>query len=162
MIDATGYPGASLAFTEGIAETYASLNTAGKPSGYEFPDGLASYQVIGVIRGSTITVKVTFPSGIPAGSKVFKVGSTGFKEVANPVVQDNTVTLTLTDGGAGDSDGVANGVIVDPVGVGAPVSSASGTLDLSSSSSGGGCAAPTSFLRKRRFDQPMCLNGSGL
>jgi hypothetical protein len=140
LIDVTDTAGASLAFTEGIAETSASLNQAGKPSGYEFPDGLVRYQVVDLVPGRTATVKVTFPSGIPAGSKVFKVGSAGFKEVGNPAIQGNTVTLTLTDGGAGDSDGVANGVIVDPVGVAIPVASGSGSLDLSNSSSGGGCA----------------------
>jgi hypothetical protein len=140
LVDVTDTPGASLAFTEGIAETSASLNQAGKPSGYEFPDGLVSYQVIGVVPGSTVTVKVTVPSGIPAGSKVYKVGPAGFQEVGNPAIQGSTVTLTLTDGGQGDSDGVANGVIVDPVGVAAPVASGSGSLDLSNSSSGGGCA----------------------
>jgi hypothetical protein len=35
-------------------------------------------------------------------------------------VDGNTyVELTLTDGGAGDADGLANGVIVDPSGAGA-------------------------------------------
>jgi hypothetical protein len=140
LIDVSDTAGASLAVTKGMAETDASLNQAGVPSGYEFPDGLVSYQVIGVVPGSTATVKVTFPSGIPAGSKVYKVGPAGFKEVGNPAIQGNTVTLTLTDGGAGDSDGVANGVIVDPVGVATPATSGSGSLDLSNSSSGGGCA----------------------
>jgi MYXO-CTERM domain-containing protein len=77
---------------------------------------------------------------MPAGSKVYKAGPAGFQEVANPAIQGHTVTLTLTDGGAGDSDGVANGVIVDPVGVAVPVAAGSGSLDLSNSSSGGGCA----------------------
>jgi hypothetical protein len=140
LIDVSGTAGASLAITEGIAETDASLSQAGKPSGYDFPDGLASYQVIGVTPGSTITVKVTYPSGIPAGGKVYKVGPAGFQEVGNPAIQGDTVTLTLTDGGAGDSDGVANGVIVDPVGVAAPVPSGSGSLEMSNNSSGGGCA----------------------
>ena len=29
---------------------------------------------------------------------------------------DDTITLTLTDGGTGDADGIANGIIVDPGG----------------------------------------------
>jgi hypothetical protein len=140
LVDVTATAGTSLAFTEGIAETDASLNQAGKPSGYEFPDGLVSYQVIEVAPGSTVTVKVTFPSGIPAGSKVYKVGPAGYQEVVNPVIHGATVTLTLTDGGTGDSDGLANGVIVDPVGVAAPAASGTGSIDLSSASGGGGCS----------------------
>ena len=112
LIDVTDTAGATLAVTKGMAETDASLNQAGMPSVYEFPDGLVSYQVIGVAPGGTATVKVSFPSGIPAGSKVYTVGPAGFKEFGDPAVQGNTVTLTLTDGGQGDSDGVANGVIV--------------------------------------------------
>jgi hypothetical protein len=140
LIDVTDTAGASLAFTEGIAETSASLNQDGKPSGYDFPDGLVSYQVIDVDPGSTVTVKVTFPSGIPAGSKLYKAGPAGFKEIVNPAIQGRTVTLTLTDGGQGDSDGLANGVIVDPVGVAVPAASGTGSIDLSSASGGGGCS----------------------
>ena len=163
LVDATGTAGASLAFTEGIAETSASLNQAGKPSGYDFPDGLVSYQVIGVVPGSTITVKVTFPSGIPAGSKVYKVGPAGFKEFGNPAIQGNTVTLTLTDGGAGDSDGLANGVIVDPVGVAVPAASGTGSVDLSSASGGGGCSvALRTGSGASAIDGTLILAGLGL
>ena len=140
LVDVTDTAGASLAFAEGIAETDASLNQAEIPSGYEFPDGLVSYQVIGVVPGGTATVKVTFPSGIPAGSKVYKVGTAGFQEFAGATIQGNTVTLTLTDGGAGDRDGLVNGIIVDPVGVAVPVASGAGSIDLSSASGGGGCS----------------------
>jgi hypothetical protein len=140
LIDVTDTAGASLGFTEGMAETNASLNQAGFPTGYDFPDGLVSYQIIGVAPGGTATVKVTFPSGIPAGSKVYKVGTAGFQEFAGATIQGNTVTLTLTDGGAGDRDGLVNGIIVDPVGVAAPVASGTGSIDLSSASGGGGCS----------------------
>ena len=163
LVDATGTAGASLAFTEGIAETSASLNQAGKPSGYDFPDGLVSYQVIDVAPGSTVTVKVTFPSGIPAGSKVYKVGPAGFKEVVNPAIQGHTVTLTLTDGGQGDSDGLANGVIVDPVGVAVPATSGTGSVDLSSASGGGGCSvAVRTGSGGSAIDGTLILAGLGL
>ena len=55
------------------------------------------------------------------------------------------VTVTLTDGGAGDDDGVANGVIVDPSGPGS-FTRATGTPGpgtggfQNGSSGGGGCA----------------------
>jgi hypothetical protein len=163
LVDVTATAGASLAFTDGMADTDASLNQAGKPSGYEFTDGLVSYQVIGVVPGSTITVQVTFPSGIPAGSKVYKVGQAGFKEVGNPAIQGSTVTLTLTDGGVGDSDGVANGIIVDPVGVAAPAASGTGSIDLSSASGGGGCSvAGRTGSRGSDIDGALILAGLGM
>jgi len=163
LIDVTDTAGASLDVAKGMAETDASLNQAGMPSGYEFPDGLVSYQVVGVVPGSTIPVKVTFPSGIPAGSKVYKVGPTGFKEVGNPAIQGNTVTLTLTDGGSGDSDGLANGVIVDPVGVATPAASGTGSVDLSSASGGGGCSvAVRTGSGASAIDGTLILAGIGL
>jgi len=140
LIDVTDTAGASLADAKGMADTDVSLNQAGMPSGYEFTDGLVSYQVVGLAPGGTATVKITFPSGIPAGSKVYKVGPAGFQEFVGGKIQGKSVTLTITDGGAGDSDGLANGVIVDPVGVAAPVSSGSGSIDLTSGASGGGCS----------------------
>ena len=163
LIDVTDTAGASLDVAKGMAETDASLNQAGMPSGYEFPDGLVSYQVVGVVPGSTIPVKVTFPSGIPAGSKVYKVGPTGFKEVGNPAIQGNTVTLTLTDGGSGDSDGLANGVIVDPVGVATPAASGTGSVDLSSASGAGGCSvAVRTGSGASAIDGTLILAGIGL
>jgi len=129
----------------------------------DFPDGLVSYQVIDVAPGSTVTVKVTFPSGIPAGSKLYKVGPAGFTEVVNPAIQDHTVTLTLTDGGQGDSDGLANGVIVDPVGVAVPATSGTGSVDLSSASGGGGCSvAVRTGSGGSDIDGTLILAGLGL
>jgi hypothetical protein len=116
-----------------------------------------------VAPGGTATVKITFPSGIPAGSKVYKVGPAGFQEFAGATIQGNTVTLTLTDGGAGDSDGVANGVIVDPVGVAAPVASGTGSIDLSSASGGGGCSvAVRTGSGGSYIDGTLILAGLGL
>nr|NIQ38343.1 hypothetical protein [Pseudomonadota bacterium] len=51
------------------------------------------------------------------------------------------VTLTVVDGGAGDDDGVANGVIVDPSGLGSVSTSSGGgeTTAIRSSSGSSGC-----------------------
>jgi len=140
LIEVTGSSGASLTEVQGISDINSRLTTSGKPEGYEFRDGLSSFKVVGVTPGSTVTVVVTFPSDIPAGSKVYKVDTTGFHEVVGAVVNGNAVTLTLTDGGQGDGDGQVNGIIVDPVGVAAPVASGTGAIDLSSASGGGGCS----------------------
>jgi hypothetical protein len=140
LIDITGEPSASLASVEGISDTSTVLNQNGRPVGFEFRDGLVSYSLTGVTPGATVTVKITVPGGIPQGSKVFKADTTGFHEVPSAQIQGATVTLTLTDGGSGDSDGQANGVIVDPVGVAVPTASGGGSIDLSTGASGGGCS----------------------
>ena len=54
-----------------------------------------------------------------------------------------SVTLELQDGGYGDSDGVANGVIVDPGGV---VAIASGDTSTASSSGGSGGGGGSCFI----------------
>ena len=59
---------------------------------------------------------------LTTGASYYKVGESGFYEFPVDISPDrHTVTLTITDGGLGDNDGVANGVIVDPGGVAIPV-----------------------------------------
>ncbi len=117
-----------------ISDTSSRLNQAGKPEGVEFPDGLVLFQAEGVAPGTSATFKVTFPSGIAPGSKVYQVDTGGFHEVAGAVIAGDTVTMTVTNTDA------AGSVLVDPVGVAAPVASGTGSVDLSSASGGGGCS----------------------
>ena len=140
LIDITGEASASLVNVEGISDTSTILNPNGRPVGFEFVDGMVNCTVEGVTPGGTITVKITFPSGVPKGSKVYKADGNGFLEFPGAVVNGSTVTMTLTDGGTGDADGQANGVIVDPVGVAVPTATGGGTIDLSTGVAGGGCS----------------------
>ncbi len=72
--------------------------------------------------GATATVIVTLSAPAPAGGKWFKYSSNygWFDYSANAEFNGarDEVTLTLVDGGVGDDDGLANGVIVDPSGLG--------------------------------------------
>jgi len=113
--------GTNLTNVSVISSSDASVNQSGKPSGFTFNDGLVSFKLNGVATGGTAQVKVTFPSDFASGSKVYKVRSDGFHEYTNSAIAGKSVTLTLTDGGNGDSDGTANGSITDPVGVASPV-----------------------------------------
>jgi hypothetical protein len=141
-VDTSENSGTSLAEVMGISESNSRLNQGGRPADHEFRDGLVSFKVEGVAPGGTVAVKVAYVSDIPAGSKVYKVDANGFHEHAGASINGNILTLTLTDGGQGDSDGQANGVIVDPIGVAVPVSTGSGSIDLStnSPSGSGGCS----------------------
>ena len=138
IIDTSSTPGARLMGMAAMADTDASLNQTGKPAGFVFGNGVIAFQVAGLAPGGTANVVLTFPASIPANAKVFKIDSGGFHEFPGAVISGLTVTLTLTDGGAGDSDGVANGVIVDPVGLATPVAAA--PVATAPDSSGGGCA----------------------
>lgn len=103
-------------------------NQQGRPEGQDFPYGLLSYRITGLSSGESVSVTLTYPAALPAGTTIYKYhDATGFAEFGNAVISGATVTLTLTDGGDGDADGAANGVIVDPVGVAVPATSASGS-----------------------------------
>lgn len=91
------------------------------------PYHLFDFRVDGLPMNSNnpTSVEITFyfPSALPADTKWYKFdAATGWmSDYTNLVViNDNQVTLTLTDGGAGDADGVVNGVIIDPSGPALP------------------------------------------
>jgi hypothetical protein len=133
----TSTGGAYLSNYSALSDSASGVNQTGKPSGYTFPYGLVTYTVKGISVGGTAVVTITYPSALASGTLIYKVGSTGFYQFTNAVISGSTVALTLTDGGAGDSDGTANGVIVDPVGAASPPSSG-GTSSASGGSGGGG------------------------
>jgi Bacterial Ig-like domain len=141
LVDTYGNAGITLANVEGISDMYPQFNRQGRPFGFHFPDGLVRYKLRGVSHGGTATVTISFPSGVPHGSRIFKVDGNGFHESLGAIVSGHKVTLTLTDGGVGDADGTANGEIDDPVGVAVPEATGgttSGSGGCSIAGSGGG------------------------
>lgn len=139
LVELYGNAGIGLRNAQGISVWSPQLNRQGKPFNFTFLDGLVQYQVEGVTPGGTATASVSFPSGIPSGSRLYKVDRNGFQEWTNANVSGNRVTLILTDGGDGDADGTVNGVIVDPLGVAVP-NDAAGSSDPVSAAGGGGCS----------------------
>jgi VCBS repeat-containing protein len=135
-----GHPNGCFKNIKATSETVPSVNGTGMPSGYEFPDGIVTYEIVGISAGETDTVTLTYPEAFPAGSKVYKVDSGGFYEYSDAVIDGNTVTLKVTDGGEGDMDGMADGKILDPVGVAIPSDAGGGSIDLSTDAAGGGCS----------------------
>ncbi|NOY83773.1 MAG: hypothetical protein GXO96_02920, partial [Nitrospirae bacterium] len=96
-----------------------SADTAtGGPEGVAFPFGTILYSTTSGVGGS-ITTSFNFSSALPADLMLYKVDGNGtYTEI--PATQwtktgANSLDLTLTDGGAFDLDGIANGVIVDPL-----------------------------------------------
>jgi len=87
------------------------------------PQGLFDFQVTGCAAGASIVLTITYPQPLPAGSRYWKYGPTLGNPVAHwyvmpATISGNTVTFTITDGGLGDDDLVANGTIVDAGGPG--------------------------------------------
>jgi len=85
--------------------------------------GLIDMQIKCHDVGGTAIVTIYLPDPAPDGYKWYKYGPTkGWYDYSNHVVFniDRTqVTLTLTDGDIGDDDGIADGMISDPSGLGA-------------------------------------------
>ena len=106
------------------------------PPPVEFVHGLFSF-TIAVNPGDTAIITITFPSDIPAGSQYWKFQNGAYFQLPDELVGsndgDSVLTLTLTDGGVEDADGLANGVIADP---GGPVVSGGG--GIGSIGTGGG------------------------
>jgi hypothetical protein len=76
------------------------------------------FEVSNIAPGSTVTLAVTFPVALPSNIQYWKY-QTGHGWLQIPITSHsgNTITIQLTDGGLGDADGLANGVIIDPGGV---------------------------------------------
>jgi hypothetical protein len=91
--------------------------TGGKPSGVTFPDGFFSFTITGLTPGQTVTVTIHLPTTVSPGSQYWKCQNGLWFSVPTTIVDSHTISITLTDGGTGDADGTANGVIVDPGGL---------------------------------------------
>lgn len=99
------------------------------PGGYAFPYGMFGFALVNGTPGSSATVSLNLPQPAPAGAVLWKYGrqtpggASAWYQVA-PVFSNgrSTVSFTVTDGpgSTGDDDQVANGVIIDPVLLGAP------------------------------------------
>jgi hypothetical protein len=92
----------------------------GKPK--RMPFGLINFKIAVAKPGDQAVVKLYFSQAAPFFSKWYKYDPItdkwyDFSAYAKFASDRRTVTLTLTDGGPGDADGVANGVIVDPAGI---------------------------------------------
>lgn len=102
--------------------------------------GLVTFR-ISVPVGGTAEVCVYFSEAAPSGYSYIKYDPTnGWRVFENAVFSTDrrSVTLTLEDGGEGDFDGVANGLIIDPGGAGNSVASGlSGGSGGSNGSTGG-------------------------
>ena len=89
------------------------------PQGFTLPEGLTSFIVEGVSVGETKTISVY--SGSVAGVTGYAKYNPATKEWSTlpgdrVTIYPDHVDISLTDGGVGDADGEANGIIDDPGG----------------------------------------------
>ncbi len=114
VVSVTGPVGTTVAAE---AADPASLPTA--PADVSYPFGALSVQVSGLAAGGAARVTITLPAPVDSVRKVINGSWDPFIPDATTgatlSADGRTVTLALVDGGRGDADGTANGIIVDPV-----------------------------------------------
>ncbi len=85
------------------------------PTGTSAPVGAIGYAVQSVPVGGSVDIFIQLPPGTnPTG--VYKLQNGQLIDVSSlATISGNRITLHLIDGGLGDADGVANGIIADPL-----------------------------------------------
>ena len=94
----------------------------------QMPFGMVNFKLMVDTPGDEAVVTVHFSEPVPAKGRWYKYDPmhrvwSDFSSHAVFSADRKSMTLTLQDGGAGDADGVANGIIIDPAGVAVPSSS---------------------------------------
>jgi pimeloyl-ACP methyl ester carboxylesterase len=126
VLTATGTGTATFTINIGsINNLTASATTpCGTLAGFNFPQGFFSFNITNITPGSTVTITITLPSNMPANTQYWKCINGQWVNCSSILGSndgDNILTLTITDGGLGDADGLANGTIVDPGAPAVPV-----------------------------------------
>jgi len=93
------------------------------PAGITFPHGLFDFTLGGCAPGSTITMTIIYPTPLPRGTVYWKYGPTPASPSARWYILPSslsvaTMSFVIPDGGLGDDDLAANGIIVDQGGPG--------------------------------------------
>jgi len=127
---ATGTGIASVIPSDGTIEEVSALAEEDLPDGaqqtmpenVEFPHGFFEFTIDDVAVGGTVTVSITLPQSADPDTQYWKYYGEQWHEIPMEIdpSDDRVLIITLIDGGLGDSDGLADGRIVDPGGPASP------------------------------------------
>lgn len=116
----------SLAASGGVLANVRAMAAPAGTGGVWLPLGLFAFDIGGLARGGAAAARLVLPPGSDL-HHYYKQDATGalqpfdFDGTTGAQFNGNVVTLHFIDGGRGDADGVANGVVVDPGGPGSRV-----------------------------------------
>ncbi len=124
--------------------------TIATPATHDISGGLFAFQIHALQSGETTRVHVLSPHTLAADATWLKLNPNAqwSDSESNTVFLDASgkgLVVSLTDGGAGDEDGVQNGVIVDPAAIATPHKASVQTslaANESPSSQAASCVAP--------------------
>ena len=122
----------------------------------EMPFGLLHFRLNLMNPGNQATVTIYFSKTIPAEANWYQLDAINaewqdFSDYAKIDRKRRSVTLILEDGGVGDADGIANGVIVDPSGLGMTAAAPPATEMGSGGGGGGGGCFIASMARQNSY-----------
>lgn len=96
----------------------AAAGVTGLPTEVKAVGPQFEFKLKGCNVRSAVQLQIDYSAALPGTAtalQYWKKNSTGqWARYGNAQITGNRVTLTLTDGGAGDADGIENGEIVDP------------------------------------------------
>ena len=141
MSATTAAPWQFTAAGNGLYQSAGFIGVTGHPkspglalSGWSFPYGVFDFVATGGAVGGAVSITFTYPQPLPAGARFWKYGPTAANTTPHwypfdsAVVAGNTVTITIVDGGLGDDDLVANGIVRDAGGIGVPAPSSAASI----------------------------------
>ncbi len=115
LVTATITGGNCLGYENGSAQFTVPANP---PAGQTFPYGVFGFTVLECVPGSTVTITLRYPQPLPEGTRYWKnIGGTWVDWTNLVTITGNSVVLTITDGGEGDTN-PKPGEISDPSGPG--------------------------------------------
>jgi hypothetical protein len=124
------------------------LDKTNEPPNFAF--GLCTYRLKVDAPGSSATVRLYYSSPISSSQGYYIYDTVnGWQDFTSHVTFNDdgrSVTIELQDGGFGDSDGIANGVIVEPGGVATIASGSASSPTSSGGNSGGGGGGGGCFI----------------
>ena len=134
-------------------------DTANRPNDLIF--GLISFRLRVDQPGDTISVRIYLSGDIFESDIYYKYdrinGWHDYSDHTTIADDGKSVILELKDGGFGDSDGIANGIIVDPGGISTSDSYVDTDTSIAGSGGGGGCFIATAAFGSKFEKQVQLL-----